>query len=399
MNQRNDQVRPLQVVVIGAGVGGLALAAGLRQAGVGVTLVERRPSPEQIEKGGAFILWNNAVEALSRLGLADEVIVGGAVLNQVEWRTPQERTLARWPLEDIQRRLGNPALGVRRSRLQATLRGAVDDDVLELGVGCEGFTTDPEGVTVRLSDGRELRADVLVGADGINSVVRAAMQGGATPPRYAGVVQSFGITRSEIPRPDRATFLEYDGRGLRFFIFPVGGGETYWAAATRAPHRKNVDVRSPADEKDRLQRSFSGWPPVVESLLEATAAEDIFTRDIVDRDPIRAWGAGRVTLLGDAAHPITPNLGQGACQAIEDAVVLARHLALAPADRDPSPLLRGYEARRAPRTNSFVRRSRAIGVVGRWRNPVACHARSGITRVVVAGPAFRRHAADMAYAF
>jgi 2-polyprenyl-6-methoxyphenol hydroxylase-like FAD-dependent oxidoreductase len=132
----------------------------------------------------------------------------------------------------------------------------------------------------------------------------------------------------------------------------------------------------------------------VEPLLAATDETTIFRRDIVDRDPVKSWGEGRMTLLGDAAHPITPNLGQGAAQAIEDAVVLAECLAH---DEDPQAALRGYEDRRERRTASFALRARRIGDMGRWENPVACWVRHQIMRLVFPTVAWRQHEKDMTY--
>jgi len=387
---------PRTVVIVGAGVGGLSLAVALRRMGIEVTVFERRTDPRAIESGGGFILWNNAVKALRQLDLADSVQQAGATLELVEWRTPRGRRLAMWPVSEIGHSVGEPALGVRRMKLQSILVRAVGDGVLQLGAECTGFTQDADGVTVRLADGREQRAEALIAADGINSIVRSQLHGGWTRPRYAGVSQYFGITDLETELASAHTFMELDGRGLRFFIFPVGSGETYWAAATSASRPREGAARPGADEKDRLLDHFRGWAEPVESLIDGTHVGAIYQRDIVDRPPITRWGQGRITLLGDAAHPITPNLGQGACQAIEDAVVLSKSLQ---SGRNVPEALRAYEASRIARTNSFVRRSRMIGAVGRWRNPLACLARDHLTRVLVPGPALRQHARDMAYQF
>jgi 2-polyprenyl-6-methoxyphenol hydroxylase-like FAD-dependent oxidoreductase len=123
-----------------------------------------------------------------------------------------------------------------------------------------------------------------------------------------------------------------------------------------------------------------------EERIQATDMSAIYRREIVDRDPIKKSGSGRVTLLGDAAHAMTPNLGQGACQAIEDSVVLTRCLA---ANSDPVAALRAYEARRIPRTAPIVRRSRMIGELGQWTNPIACRVRTQIQRVVLPTVGFR----------
>src|SRR5205085_8519648 len=143
-----------------------------------------------------------------------------------------------------------------------------------------------------------------------------------------------------------------------------------------------------------LLEAYKGWPEPVERLLAATDEETIFRRDIVDRKPVSSWGEGRVTLLGDAAHPVTPNLGQGAAQAIESAVVVVDCLARA---GDIPEALRAYESKRMARTASFTNRAYQIGAMGRWENPVACWVRHQIVRLVFPTVAWRQHQKDMAY--
>ena len=361
-----------------------------------MVVLERHADPRVIESGGAFILWNNAMKALARLDLADDVERAGVTLDVAEWQTPSGRRLASWPIGDIGRDVGAPAVGVRRTDLQSTLVQAAGSDALRLGVRCAGFSADTDGVTVLTADGGSERGDVLVGADGIRSAVRARLRGGLEPPRHAGYWQYFGIADLETELTAERIFREIDGPGRRFFAFPVGSGQTYWAAAMTGRRGDNpVRVGTVGSKEDVLGR-FRGWAHPVEALLAATPEAAIYRREIADRDPIRTWGRGRVTLLGDAAHPITPNLGQGACQAIEDAVVLAHHLAGA---TDAVNALRNYELSRLERTSSFVRRARLIGSMGRWRNPLSCLVRNHIAKRAIPGPALRRHRQDMAYAF
>jgi 2-polyprenyl-6-methoxyphenol hydroxylase-like FAD-dependent oxidoreductase len=383
-----------KAIIIGAGVGGLSAAIALQRAGIETVVLERHADPRTIESGGAFILWNNAMKALARLELAADVERAGAALEVAEWRTPRGQAIASWPVGDISREVGASAIGVRRTDLQSTLVRAAGD--LRLGVRCVGFSEDPDGVTVRIADGGTERGDVLIGADGIRSMVRAHLHGSFEPPRHAGYWQYFGIADAETELTSERIFLEIDGPGRRFFAFPVGAGQTYWAAATTGRRSdQRVRVGAAGSKQDVLQR-FHGWARPVGELLEATPEAAIYRREIADRDPTRTWGRGPITLLGDAAHPITPNLGQGACQAIEDAVVLAHHLGGA---TDPISALRAYELSRFERTASFVRRARLIASMGRWRNPMSCFVREQIAMRAIPGPALRRHRRDMAYAF
>jgi 2-polyprenyl-6-methoxyphenol hydroxylase-like FAD-dependent oxidoreductase len=388
--------RQVKVIVIGAGVGGLSTAIALRRAGIAVSVFERRADAGAIASGGGFVLWNNAIRALRQLDLADAVTDAGATLELAEWYSPRGRPVASWPVGAISASVGEPAVGIRRPKLQSTLMRAVEPGVLDLGAECVGFSETDDGVVVRFSDGREETADALVGADGINSIVRSQLTGGWSEPRYAGVAQRFAITTLPEGSAAAPKFVQISGRGVRFFTVPVGNDEVYWSSATRTPRRRSAAPVVPAEEKSRLLNRFSGWIEPVETLISGTDDAAIHGWDVVDRDPIVRWGRGRATLLGDAAHPITPNLGQGACQAIEDAVVLARVLAGA---TDVPKALRAYEASRIRRANSFVRRSRMIGRVGRWSNPLACLARDNVARIAISGPVLRQHARDMAYEF
>ena len=386
-----------KAIIIGAGVGGLSAAIALQRAGLDVLVLERHADPRTIESGGAFILWNNAMKALARLGLADAVERAGMTLDVAEWQTPRGQLLASWPVGEIGDDVGAPAIGVRRTDLQSALVQAAPAGALRRGVRCVGFSAGPVGVTVHTADGATERGDVLIGADGIRSTVRSHLSGGQLePPRHAGYWQYFGIADVETELTRARIFREIDGPGQRFFAFPVGGGQTYWAAAVTGRRRNRpVDVGAAGSKDDALAR-FGRWADPVGELLRATPEAAIYRREIADRDPIRAWGRGPITLLGDAAHPITPNLGQGACQAIEDAVVLAHHLG---GGTDLEDALRSYELSRFERTASFVRRARLIGSVGRWRNPVSCYVRGHIARRAIPGPALRRHRRDMAYPF
>jgi 2-polyprenyl-6-methoxyphenol hydroxylase-like FAD-dependent oxidoreductase len=265
--------------------------------------------------------------------------------------------------------------------LQAVLRDALGPDALHLGAACTGFTQDDSGVTAQFADGRTARGDLLIGADGLHSVVRAQLHGGQ-PPTYVG----YTAWRAVIPFDHaRLTPGESSGYGPRFGQVPISGGRVYWFATQNTP----AGQRSPDGEQAALRRIFANWHAPIPDLIRATPEALILRNDIYDRPPLRAWGQGRVTLLGDAAHPMTPNLGQGGCQALEDAVVLAACLCAAPA---VPAALRAYEARRIPRTSAIVRQSRQAGQIGQWANPLAVRVREWLFRV--AGPRFQPRMLD-----
>ncbi|MFO7544329.1 MAG: FAD-dependent monooxygenase [Trueperaceae bacterium] len=389
---------------MGAGIGGLAAAIALARQGWSVDVYERAPSIEMV--GAGLSLWRNALTALDAIGLGDAVRE-----TSVPGPAAMLRTADGAPLSDLgQKRAaeeaGAPALSVvmHRADLQRVLlEGAERVGVrLHLGKTCVAFSEDARsnaadvasggnaGVTVRFDDGGTAFGDLLVGADGIRSVVRGELHGHEAP-RYAGYIAWRGVTRF-----DHARLLvgESWGHGQRFGQLPMRDGQVYWFAVANAPAgtvavRKTAagEAARPAEidgaaEKVEVLRRFGNWHAPIRDLVEATDASAILRNDIADREPLTTWGRGRVTLLGDAAHPMTPNLGQGACQALEDAVVLARELART---QDVEVGLRAYEAERAPRTRAIVLRSRQMGAMGQWENPAAVTLRNAIMRILPAG--------------
>jgi 2-polyprenyl-6-methoxyphenol hydroxylase-like FAD-dependent oxidoreductase len=226
---------------------------------------------------------------------------------------------------------------------------------------------------VLFADGREVETDVVIGADGLRSVVRRALLGDA-PPRYAGytcwrAVAAFRHTALPIGEA-----FETWGPGARFGAIGVDAERVYWFCSWNAPE----GGRDAGDPRRALLDRFGSWHEPIAALVESTPGEAIQRLDILDREPARRIGRGRVSLLGDAAHPTTPNLGQGACLAIEDALVLARELAASRSD--PERGLRAYEALRRARTADVGRRSFSLGRFGQLESPLLGRLRNAILR-------------------
>ena len=238
-----------------------------------------------------------------------------------------------------------------------------------------GFEQTCDGVHAFFADETEERGAVLVGADGLRSRVRGRLFGDERP-RYAGYTSWRGVAPESELVPVGGGFESW-GRGRRFGCAHVGGGRVYWFATRNAPEGEDD---GPAGSRATLLETFRGWHEPVEPLIRATEEDAILRTDIYDRDPLgKIWGEGRTSLLGDAAHPMTPNLGQGACQAIEDTVVLARCLR---ESDEAAGALRRYEAQRSDRTAAIVRRSRCIGWVGQLENPFLCRLRERTLKLI-----------------
>ena len=376
-------------LVIGAGIAGLTTGIALRRAGWDVTVFERAPDLGALQAGGGIHLWHNGMRVLACLGIADQVCAVGWRQRVAEFCTWRGDVLASWPIAAHEDRFGVPTLGVSRADLQPVLVGALDAR-LRLGASCDGVRDEGGQVVAMFADGAQAHGDVLIGADGLNSTIRAAMVTESAP-RYAGYTIWQAITDFPHDQVPAGTFRILYGRGSRFAYYHVGGGRLYWFGLANAPAREHDPVHGPGD---RLRALFAGWAPPVEAIVEATPPAWIQRQDIRDRPPIRRWGRGLVTLLGDAAHPMTFNVGQGACQAIEDAAVLAQ--CLTEAD-DTAAALRSYERIRRPRTAAITKRAWRLGAVAAWENPIGCAIRDRVLHVVLSTAALRAHERDMAF--
>ncbi|HTJ42197.1 MAG TPA: FAD-dependent monooxygenase [Kofleriaceae bacterium] len=353
----------MEVAIAGAGIGGLTLTAALRRRRIRVRVFERAASIEPV--GAGITVQANAMNALATLGLDAPVAAEGVELGAIAILDTRGRALG--PSVDVgalRDELGAPTIAIHRARLHRVLLEACGGDV-ELGATVVGYEPRGERVLVRTTSG-DLEADLLVGADGLHSAVRGQMIGDGEP-IYAGYTSWRGIAKLE----SGARATETWGRGARFGIVPIGRGETYWfAVATVAAGGTDEDVV--AD----LTARYGAWHAPIADVIAATPRDKILRTDIRDRKTIETWHAGRAVLLGDAAHPMTPNYGQGGCQAIEDAIVLDRLLA----DHPIEDALAKYEAARVARANAIVIGARRLGRIAAWKSAPACALRDLLLR-------------------
>ena len=246
---------------------------------------------------------------------------------------------------------------IRRSDLHAAIAARVDPASIRLGADVTGIEQGPDGVRVRVGGqgrggGESVAGDLVVGADGLNSVVREHVLGDG-PPRYAGETIFRGVAELELADPGLSR--ELFGRGRRAAYYELAPGRVYWWATAPLPEGTAI---APGDRRDYLGRAFAGWAFGIPELHRSTPADSILQNDIYDRRPARRWHRDAAVLLGDAAHPTTPNLGQGACMAIEDAVVLARSIDRA---ADAEAAFATYRAARSRRTSRTVADQPALG--------------------------------------
>ena len=331
---------PETIYVVGAGIGGLTTAVALQRAKLPVVVYERATALEPL--GAGLSLWPNAVLALESVGV--DGVRGGAIPRGggglFRW---DGRELAVSDAAAIEARYEAPLVLLHRAELQHALLDALAPGTVRLGEEVESFEQDDEQVTLCFADGSTDTGGLLIGADGLDSAVRAELLGDE-PPRDSGLIAHRGVV--DYVNPDSVG--EFWGAGGVFGVAPLSGDRVYWYATQR-----EGDDRS-------LAEMFAGWASPIPELLARTPAEAILRHHLLDRPPARRWVDGRVGLLGDAAHPMLPFLGQGACQAIEDAAALAVAVGVHGVGPDA---LRAYERARCKRAAKLVKRSRSAGRV------------------------------------
>ncbi|MEH0448463.1 FAD-dependent monooxygenase [Streptomyces sp. B21-102] len=358
-------------VVVGGGIGGLAAAIGLHRIGWDVTVLERTSMLE--DTGAGISLAANGLRALDELG------IGGAVRNASRGqysggtRTPQGGWLARMDGSALEKAVGTPIMGIPRSTLHRLLRETLP--ARSLVIGAEAATVEQTGPgTVHVSYSTTvLEADLVVAADGIGSKVRSRLFPDHPGPVHSGSTVLRAITEHAV---DLRTDFELTwGRGAEFGHIAFLDGKAEWHAVLSLPAGTRF-----ADPLTELRRRFNTWHDPIPALLNATRPEAVLHHDVNElRTPLPSYTVGRIALLGDAAHAMTPNLGQGACQALEDAVTLAAALG---AESTVEAGLARYDAERRPRSQAVARAARQAGRMGQQlSHPLAVTLRNTAMRL------------------
>jgi 2-polyprenyl-6-methoxyphenol hydroxylase-like FAD-dependent oxidoreductase len=355
------------VAVVGAGIGGLTAAVALRAKGVDVEIYEA--APEARITGTALGLASNATKVLRALGIDLTTDACCRALGQFELRTARGALLRALPGAAITAELGHPFVSIHRNELIRTLRSAAADTPIHYGAEVVDVGIERRGARAVLADGTDVCASVLIGADGIGSVVRSMVAGEQALTEY-GYVCWLATVRFAHPRMAPGYTGHYWGRGQRFGLIDIGGGMAYWWGAKNMPA---AEARECSGEKADILSVFHGWAPEVIEVIEATPADAIISVPGQDRPILKQWGRGPITLLGDAAHPMLTSRSQGASSAVEDGYLLAEAIARVP---DAAQALRAYEDRRRARAEMLVRSSRRLNRLEQLQNPVACAARN-----------------------
>lgn len=362
----------MKVHVIGAGIGGLCTALGMRRIGCEVLISERADGLREV--GAGISLWRNALQGLDALGAGGAIRSSAVPARVVEFRVNEgHRCIARMDLATHEYNKGlEPTINmVHRADLVGTLAKHLPATIFRWKQNLVGIESTDEQVTAVFQDGTRVMSDLLIGADGIHSETRRYVLG-ACRPRYAGYTCYRGVCEAKANLVSTGYCSEIWGRGMRFGVASIPRGRVYWWFVRTAPPNE-----AEKDPRDRLRKLLKDWASPVPQLLKLTAPEAIIKNDILDHEPRLPWHRGRAGLLGDSAHAVTPNFGQGGCLAIEDAVVLCRQMRGAMVRHGTATsftadintverIFSAYESERFKRCSWLCKKSNQLGNLGQW---------------------------------
>ncbi len=349
--------KKLHVAIVGGGIGGLAAAAALVHRGISVAVYEQSAALKEV--GAGVFIYPNSLRQLERIGLrAPLAAVGARVGPGSEYCRMDGSVVGQILTTDSAG--WNGMYGMHRADLLAVLAAAVPADAIHTGHRCTGFSQDETGAQLRFDNGQVAHADVVIAADGINSVLQKHVVAPSAP-EYAGFRAYRGLIAADrVPQWRREAHLVWMGEGKHFMVFPVRRGELLNYVGFVPTASETAESWSAVGDRDELAAAFAGWDTRVTGLL--SQVESCFWWGLYDRQPLGQWVNGCLALLGDAAHPMLPHLGQGANQAIEDGTALAVLLQAADAEgRPPAEALQRYEALRRPRTSMVQAEARRNG--------------------------------------
>ena len=340
----------LKVIIVGAGMGGLTTAIAMTQAGYQVEVYDR---VRELRPAGAGIsLWSNGVKVLNRLGLGTEIAHIGGLMQRLSYLSQTGEPLTDFSLQPLINRVGQRPYPVARTDLQQMLLAAFGANKVQLNSQCVGVEQTDASATAIFADGRRATGDIVVGADGTHSTIRTFVLGQPTVRRYAGYVNWNGLVKASEALAPKQSWVIYVGRHQRASMMPVGGDRFYCFFDVPLPQ----GAEPLGDTRAELTHYFKGWAEPVQQLIQQLNPTQTNRVEIHDIEPLPRLVRGRVALLGDAGHSTAPDLGQGGCQAIEDAWVLTN--VLLTTNLSVADALKRYEIARRDRTAEIILKAR-----------------------------------------
>jgi 2-polyprenyl-6-methoxyphenol hydroxylase-like FAD-dependent oxidoreductase len=362
-----------EFAIVGGGIAGLTLAVALQRKGFRVTVYESAPQFKPL--GAGLGLAANAVKAFFEIGIADDVLAAGKIMKVIRIADDDGKTIAVTNSEEMSAKFGTVNnFSIHRADLHRILLNHLEPQTVILDKNCVDVHQDVEGVTLHFTDGSKVKADYVIACDGIHSPVRRKLLPESLP-RYAGYTCWRAVIDKVPTNFDFDQTSESWGAGCRFGIVPLYGNRIYWYACVNA---KRNDPLMRSLRVPELLTYFSGFHSPVSEILKLTRNEDIIWGDIIDLKPIERFAFDKIVLMGDAAHATTPNMGQGACLAIEDAAVLANCI------EDYSTAeeaFREFEQKRIKRTTKIVNGSWTLGKAAQLENPLLISLRNAAVRM------------------
>ncbi|MFJ5770736.1 FAD-dependent monooxygenase [Psychrobacillus sp. NPDC093180] len=347
----------MKIAIIGGGIGGLCAAVTLQKQGFSVNVYEAASTFQPV--GAGIGIGSNAMQALMNIGVGEKVFTNGNVLHTQVFLNAKGRLLNSIDFSLLKERFGQENITIHRADLHGSFLEALEPNTVHYNKKCVNVMDCGDQVSAYFEDGTELTADLLIAADGIHSTIRKKLVPNSEP-RYSGYTCWRGITENK-GKVDEFTSTEIWSTNGRFGMAPMKDGRVYWFACINT---REKDLFYQHIERNEIANLFKSFPKVVPELIRETQPEHILHHDIYDIKPLHQFIFGRIVLLGDAAHATTPNMGQGAGQAIEDAIVLGNAFQQF---TDNEKALAFYEEKRVARTAKVINLSRQIGVAAQFR--------------------------------
>ena len=363
-----------QYTILGGGIAGLTAAIALKQKGICATVFEAVPEIKPL--GAGLLLAANAVKGYERLSIAEKIVARGLALPTFSILNQRGRVITSADAAKIGQKYGLHNFAIHRAELHEVLLAELEPSQVQTGKRATGFEKLCDNThEIHFADGSTHRTDCLIVAEGIHSAIRRQLLPNSEP-RYAGYTCWRAVIEAPKDLAELSVASETWGVDGRFGIVPLTGDKIYWFACVNA--RQNDPVMRAVKVAD-LQRLFQKFHPAVRVILENTRDADLLWNDIIDFKPIKKFAFGNIVLIGDAAHATTPNMGQGACQAIEDAVILADELGK---HSEPAAAFSAFERRRLNRVHFVVNNSWRLGKIAQMSQPWLVGLRNTLFRLV-----------------